>query len=222
MDNTTPGGRNFPIDTPTQAPSRYGQFSPTPKVYRIDLSTARTAEKTGIGGSFIWAYKASDTGVSADIRFNSQQSDAMTFFVGTSIGGLKFSELYVTNAAQAGAWIDFFVIDQGEIITSLNPANVFTSVSIAKTSGLVTVADATIVAGAAAALILPANANRTKALLTSLVSNTQEVRIGDSNTGAGRGAPLQPGESIEIDSTADIYAYTAAGANQTISIAYTE
>jgi hypothetical protein len=183
MNKQPTGGRLYPIDAPANAPARYGDYAPIPKIYRVDLGSARDNEKMGIGGSFIWAYKASGTGVAVDLKFNSQQADDMTFYVGTSLGGLKFSEVYVSNDAQAGAWIDFFVIDQGENISSLNPANVFTSVSLANQSTLASVADVTVTAAAAAAVVLAANADRKTALIQSQATNTQDVRLGDSNTG---------------------------------------
>lgn len=215
------GGRFYPVDEPAHAPARYGDYAPIPKVYRLDLGSARTNEKMGIGGSFIWAYKASGTGVSVDLKFNSQQADNMTFYVGTSLSGLKFSEVFVTHAAQAGGWIDFFVVDQGQNIRSLNPANVFTAVTITKPGDFATLADVTVTAAAAAAIVAAANATRKEIIIQSDPANTQEIRIGDSNTAAARGIVLEVGSTLILETTDVIYAYTGAGADQTLHIAYT-
>jgi hypothetical protein len=222
MKNRIPGGRIYPVDYPSKAAARYGDFAPTPKVYRIALDAARDGAKMGIGGSFIWAYKASDTRAEVDIQFNNEVSDKMTFQVGSAIGGFRFAELFVSNDAQAGKWVDFWVIDQAEGINLLNPANVFTSVSLANQSTLASVADVTVTAAAAAAVVLAANADRKSALIQSQATNTQDVRLGDSNTGAARGLILAPGDTMQVDVTDDIYAYTAAGSDQKLSIVYTE
>ena len=211
------GGRSFPIDAPANAPARYGAFSPVPKIYRIDLGAARDREKSGMGGSFIWGYKASGTGVSVDIRFNSQQADPMTFYVGTSLQGLKFSEVYISNDAQAGGWIDFLVVDQGEQITGLNPANVFTAVTVTKATDYHAHSDVTLVA-AATTLIDAADATRRTIIVQSLPSNTQDIRVGSAVAGATRGILLQPGDIITIDCTDAVYGYTAAGADQTVAL----
>lgn len=221
LKNLVPGGRAFPIDTPANAPARFGSYAPVPKVYRIDLGSARTSQRQGIGGSFIWAYQASDVNASVDIQFNSQQADAVSFTQGMSIGGLQFSDVYLTNTAQAGKWIDLFVIVEGVDMRAINPANTFTSVTVTKPTDFATVADVTVTAGAAAAAILAANADRRTAVIQSDPANSQDIRIGDSNTGAARGIVLEPGDALEIESTDVIYAYTAAGADQTLHVAYT-
>lgn len=222
MKNAVEGGRIYPVDYPKNAPARYGDFSPTPKIYRIDLDSARSAKKMGIGGAFIWAYRASDTSAEVSIQFNNEMSDKMVFQVGSAIGGFKFAEVFVTHEAQAGKWVDFWVIDQAAGINLLNPANVFTSVSLAKQPTLETVADVTVTAAAAAAVVLAANADRKSALIQSPATNTQDIRLGDSDTGAARGLILAPGDTMQVDVTDNIYAYTAAGTDQTLSIVYTE
>jgi hypothetical protein len=83
----------------------------------------------------------------------------------------------------------------------LNPANVFTSVSLANQSTLASVADVTVTAAAAAAVVLAANADRKSALIQSQATNTQDVRLGDSNTGAARGLILAPGDTMQVDVT---------------------
>lgn len=57
-------------------------------------------------------------------------------------------------------------------------------------------------------------------VFSSLVTNTAEIRIGDSLTTAIRGAPIQPGESITLWSEKAVYAYQANVAAQTISVLY--
>lgn len=230
MKNAVPGGRVYPIDYPAQAPQRFGRFSPVIKVQRIALDDARDDVRIQIGGSMFWAQNASSLTASMDVRFNTEQSDKVKVTWGFSIGGLKFSEIYVTNSAQAGEYIDILVVVEDVNLRTLNPNNVNNAVTIlgtvtvdqAKNSVFETAADVTVTAAAAAAEILAANTDRVSAIITSVSTNTQEVRIGDGDTGAARGVQLNPGESLEIETTAAIYAYTPAGSDVVLSIAYTE
>lgn len=93
--------------------------------------------------------------------------------------------------------------------------------NIVSGSGLVTLADELIVAGAAARVILPQLSGRKWAYIGSLQANTGLARIGDSNTGAARGTEIAAGELISLPTEAAIYAYVAAGAgNQTLTVKY--
>lgn len=62
----------------------------------------------------------------------------------------------------------------------------------------------------AAAEIVAANASRKAVTIQALSTNTAVVRVGDSNVGASRGLELQAGQSVTIETTAAIYAYSAA------------
>jgi hypothetical protein len=81
---------------------------------------------------------------------------------------------------------------------------------------LVTTADAT--AGAAAASILAANADRKRVHLTAHSANTQNVRVGDSNITATRGQQLQPGMGMTFNTTAEIFAIREAAGTVDITI----
>jgi hypothetical protein len=220
------GGRIMPLDTPTRSQSQYGAFSPAPKKFHIALDAERSKERLSIGGSFLWAFNASSIDAVLDIGFNTEVSDLFTVKWGFQIGGLKFSEVYITNTAQPGEYMEFLVVDIGNLFT-LNPINATNAVTISgvakNTSDTIgTVADVTVVAAAAAAQVIAANTSRMSVQITSLSTNTQVVRVGDSNVGASRGDVLNPGESISYDTTAAIFAYTGAGADQTLAISYLE
>jgi hypothetical protein len=74
---------------------------------------------------------------------------------------------------------------------------------------LVTHADATITAGAAAANLLNQNLSRATVYLYNVGSNS--ARIGDANTGALQGLPLAANQGIAIETTDPIYCYSASG-----------
>jgi len=211
--------RFYPRDYPAASQPRSGQGSPAIKKIRVDLSTARDDAKMSASGSVLWAYRASSLAAQLDIKLNEQSNDDLTFQRGTLISGYKFSEFYMTNTAQAGEWIDLIVTTVGAYgFDALNPDVSYAEIDLVKQTEIETTADVTVTAAAAAAVVLAADADRKEAIIQSLPSNTQNVRIGDGDTGAARGLILKPGDSIVLTVTAAVYAYTAAGADQDLAI----
>jgi hypothetical protein len=65
--------------------------------------------------------------------------------------------------------------------------------------------------------VLTLDAARRTAMITSLASNTAEIRIGEAGVNATRGTPIYPGQTITIDTTAAISAFVAA-ASQSVAV----
>lgn len=220
---TSEGSRLVPFDTPANAPNLFASESNNYFTQRIYLDTASTDKKIGIIGSLVWAFNASDRDAELSIRFTSQQNNAVRFKRGQCIGGFSFNNIYLTNTAQAGKWIDlWFVVEQIDI-RIINPDQFATEIEVTKSTAGASIADVTITAGAASAIILAANSDRRRFTITALTTNTQEVRIGFANaSAASTGTPLQAGETLSDEGTFAIYGYTAAGADQKVAISYTE
>lgn len=76
---------------------------------------------------------------------------------------------------------------------------------------LVSTADVALTASPGAAeLILAANANRKRALITNLAGNAAVVRIGDANVDGSRGVQLAPGATLPLQTEAAVYGWTTA------------
>ena len=75
-------------------------------------------------------------------------------------------------------------------------------------------ADATLIANAAAAVVLPANLDRVEALCRAVPgqTSTNTARVGDASTGAAGGYPLAVGDVVSVYTTAAVYGYSATGA----------
>lgn len=82
---------------------------------------------------------------------------------------------------------------------------------------LVSVAD--VATNNPAVSILAANPSRDNAVIMALAANTAVVRIGDAGIGAAEGIPLQPGQTITLATTAQIFGWSAAA--QTVAVLYT-
>lgn len=217
MDNI---GRMYPIDYPAHAPEQYGVSAPSIREFYVDLSTARDKLQLAFGGRYLWAYRGSSATCSVSIQLGDQFRDGITFTRGMQFAGIPFSEIYLTNTAQPGQYLYFLITDAQP--TVLNPEVTFSSVILSKSTVLTDASDVTVVAGAAAAVILAANSARRTALISSLLSNAQNCRVGGANTGASRGTELAPGGCVEVETTAAIYAYNPAGVNVDLTVAWTE
>ena len=75
---------------------------------RIDLSTARTNEYWGGAGEFFYIEQVSSKSAHAAIRINRNTNDQIDLEFGTIIKTI-FTELYITNTAQAEQWIDVII-----------------------------------------------------------------------------------------------------------------
>lgn len=91
------------------------------------------------------------------------------------------------------------------------------NVEIQAHSGLSTTADDSI-AATTTEQVLASNANRKEAIIGNLASNSDVVRVGDNNTGAGRGIELSPGQFLTLETTAAIYVYNAHSSAQSVCI----
>lgn len=120
----------------------------------------------------------------------------------------------IENLSDAQVTATFKVGFDAEITDS----NLSGNVDVSKATTLSDASDAIVVQGAAAAQIVAAAATRRWVIIKALVTNNQTVRVGTNAIGAARGYPLEPGEVINWDVTAALYAWTAAGVNQKLSI----
>lgn len=167
------------------------------------------------GGNFFFLLEASTP---VDIRFFRNGSAIGRPVLAMEAGYERsipegFDYVEITSA---GAQSIKFMSLQGEARTNRQVG----AVDINSPAAWASVADASITGLAAAASILAANAQRREAIITSLSSNGADVRIGDSNVGAARGSVLEPGGSMVVATTAEVFAYSAAAA--TLAITYTE
>lgn len=153
--------------------------------HRIDLTTAQVKLPWYYAGEFLYVEKASSKSALATVRLNRDTNHAIDLRVGTVIKTI-FKELYITNAAQPGEWIDviiginfeyykeFAAGSEAQSVLPLTHANPNTNV-------------------AAAAHVC------NRALIKADVNNTQTTWI-DFRTPAVQNAclPLDPGEWIRV------------------------
>lgn len=81
------------------------------------------------------------------------------------------------------------------------------TVGVVKSSTLGTLMDVSLVA-IATTLIVAADATRNAAIISNLTGNISIIRTGDISAGAARGNEVGPGQSITLEGSAAIYAYS--------------
>lgn len=191
------------------------------QTYVLDLSVARAnPTRIPIAGSFLWAQNASSIDAKATIAFGDRSKGAgLNAKLGFLVRSIRFTEIWVSNAAQAGAWLllVYLPMDRESFAVGQNVGD-FTTVDLSKSQTTKSYPDVVVANGAAAAQILAANTARRSVLIGSLSANTQDVRIGDANIGAAQGQVLQAGLELTLETTAAIYAWTAGGADQTLTL----
>lgn len=90
------------------------------------------------------------------------------------------------------------------------------SIDVSKGDAFSTVADVLLTA-AVATVIRAADTARREIIVTNLSANAAVVRIGDVNVAAARGTPIEPGESLILDTTAAVYGYSVPGESVAVS-----
>lgn len=216
------GGTLLPHATPVEAPPAYGVDPNRILIVTFPLDDARDIERYFTGAcNFIWALEATSLTASISLRFQSQrQSSVVPFSQGQWIKGIRFDTLFLTNTAQAGASITFFMLREGpDSIDAFNPSAAAATVNLALPTVIDTVADVSL-ATAATTQILPALATRHNTQVSNLSGNPREIRIGDLNTGAARGRELNPGETILIEGTEAIHGFNPHVAAMSVGVTW--
>jgi len=77
-------------------------------VRRIPLDTARVNDLLALAGEFIFVVKASSASALLSVRLNQVRNDPLDLEDGVLIQTI-FAQLYLTNTAQAGEWLDLIV-----------------------------------------------------------------------------------------------------------------
>lgn len=217
--------RIFPRPVRGEAPPEFGLDANAVKTKPINLTTARiTPERIEMGGSILWAVAATSLQALVNVYFNDQMRDPVPFQSGMFVRGVEFPRIYITNAAQPGQTITLLYAVEGlRNIQVENPAASYAQVDLTKATVLDDLADLVLVAIAPAVAILPANAARRAAFITSLDANTAEIRVGALATvAAGRGHPLAAGDTIVLHTAQAIAGYTPGPGNQTVARIWTE
>lgn len=137
--------------------------------------------------------RKNDTG-----RGDGQTIGPITMQTGRKLStAVVFDDVIIRNESGANNTVTV-LIGEGDFDVSV------AEVAIEINNNISTLADAT--AAAAAASIVAANANNRRVHLQALVSNTQNVRVGDSLITTTRGAQLAPGVGLTIEGNAQIFA----------------
>lgn len=91
------------------------------------------------------------------------------------------------------------------------------NVTVSNATVIDTVTDVALVA-VTATQILPADSTRREALISNLDGAVNAIRVGDSNTGAARGAQVGAGRTITLQGTEAIFGYSVAGLSVGITV----
>ena len=77
-------------------------------VRRISLETARVNELLSLAGEYLFVLKASSASATMTVRLNQIRNDPLDLEDGVLVQTI-FAQMYLTNAAQPGEWLDVIV-----------------------------------------------------------------------------------------------------------------
>jgi hypothetical protein len=215
----------IPQDQVRSAP-RIDAYSNLPdlKTIRIDL-TANVANQTiAIAGNFFWVYSASDTTVNAQVVFgyDTAQSQALTIRAGFQLKGVPFGQIVVTATAQtpAGRYLEIMygTITDFNAFSTENSAFVFNEILTKSPPIIATYADSS-VAATTQVLLLAQNLARVEAIIRNNSAFT--IRVGDVNTGAARGTPIDPNTTLILTTSDNVYVYNTGAGSASVSASET-
>lgn len=145
-------------------------------------------------------------------EFQMQQNAAspISFFPGaTWRPKAEFAKLTIKNLSTTETLIASFVIGPEDFELS--------QLRLAPSNRIETVAD-TAVAPGAPAMVLAANLDRQRVLVTNPFGNIREVRVGDANVAADQGVEVFPGSILKLDTTAEVWIFNPDASAQNVSL----
>lgn len=212
--------RMFPVPNEGQSLPPFNSGANAVRTITVDLSTARDNVKLQIGGNFLWLASANISSATVTVAFSRENSsEGIPFKQGTAIKGVRFSEILITNAAQAGVVVTFvYITEASQALEVVNAGITIATVAFTRSNTLTDTADVALGAGARTA-ILAANLTRRRAIITNLAAGAATIRVGNSATvAAARGTPVLPGETIVLETTAAISAWNPGGVAQSVAV----
>lgn len=212
-------GRFYPVNPNLPSPKELGLGQPPFRTQRVNLDAVSTFVEYPFAGTSFWVYDASSLDAVAKVRFQEQRADMIPAKLGLWVRGLPFSRLFIdVETAQANEWIEFAVVNEQalkefgiETFEIQNALTGFNEIRFNRSRNLVT--NANVTTSGAADLIAAADTTRRQALV-QFVSNDAGldfVYIGDSALPTNRGLKLRLGDTLVLDTSDEIYAYTNAG-----------
>jgi len=195
-------GRIYPIPNEGEAPIRFGLDAEQIRTLRLDLAVARDKVEIKIGGNFLWAFSATDNAANANVAFRQDNADeGIAYKNGSSIAGVNFDSIFVTNAAQAGKFISFLYAVEDPRLGGLridNPAGDFSSLTTVSPGQSNSAVDSSLAVNTEETIA--ANSTRTRLWVEADINNAENLRVGPvvSDT---QGLLLSPGAAVEIFTT---------------------
>lgn len=176
---------------------------PQVRFYVLDLSVARQDFKVDLAGRFLWAQTSNSPSAQVDIKYNDPSGQAIPFQRGTSVAGLPFASLYVSNVAQPNTQI---VLTSSMTIINVNNA-VSQIVATFTIPGTPQTATRAALTNGSATLLSASNANKRGTFIEADKGNSIDILLGDVNVNANGFGELSPGDIVFIETSGALYAF---------------
>jgi hypothetical protein len=138
-----------------------------------------------------------------DVRLDDDPAARLYQGIAVRVRDRPFRKVRIENPGGAVLNVEF-TLASGDVDDSR--ASFADAIPVGSSPVLDTGPDVSVPAGGTA-LVLASNPKRREVIVQNRSVNAREVRIGDSGAAASEGIELQPGETLRLNVTADIYAY---------------
>lgn len=130
----------------------------------------------------------------------------------------EFDTVIIENLGTLPAVIELY-LGSGDFFKPV-PDIINFAASVPASRNIVTLDDVTNIdiGNAGKISLFPISLVRTRLIITALSTNTDIIRIGDTNIDTDRGIPLQAGESVVVESTAQVFACSEATDDQSAAV----
>lgn len=212
----------YPNDIPQTAAELFGVDASTIGVLELPLDDKRENHEIQIGGTVLWAVDASSKTVKVNVGFNRQSADKVPVKEGTMMAGLRYSKIYVSNAAQAGGSITLVYLTEnvdGQFRV-LNPADQFNNVNLIRgTTAAASQVDIQDKDAAGGPEQLVAADSTRRRLWFENPSTTATIWMGVDNTVDNtNGFPLRPRAVMELTASAQTAVWIWQDSGGTLSV----
>lgn len=189
------------------------RLQPYPKLGTITLSNGEIYT-VNTGGNFVRIKEADQ---SFTLRFDdgSEMTVSQNIIIKLQPDD-QFKKLEVINDSGASLTVQL-EIGFGDVQSNTVTVGGTLAAEIQAHDTLVSAADDSIAANTTEQ-VLAANTDRKEALISNLASNTDPIRIDDSNTDATQGIEVLPGSTVTLQTKSAIFVHNTKGSAQSVGI----
>jgi len=165
-----------------------------------------------ITGEYIGCIKSNAAfKVGADDNTPQPMEQGLTF---RTVAGESFTSIQILNTSASSNSIEL-AVGEGQITDAR--LSLTADLTLSANNGISDLIDISIAAGVSAQ-VAAVNLNRREILIQNLSGNTSLFRVGATTAASARGVELMPGQTLTLETTAEIWAFNSDAGAQSLAV----